>query len=70
MPNSLNVLGLARKAGFVEAGEEAAGAACRAGKARVLLVASDASANAQHRAENFTAASHTTVSYTHLAGPG
>ena len=37
MPNSLNVLGLARKAGLVEAGEEAAGAACRAGKARILL---------------------------------
>ena len=59
MPNSLNVLGLARKAGLVEAGEEATGAACRAGKARILLVASDASDNARHRADNFSAAGNT-----------
>jgi ribosomal protein L7Ae-like RNA K-turn-binding protein len=58
MPNSLNVLGLARKAGHVEAGEEAAGAACKTGKARLLIVALDASDNARHRADHFTAAGH------------
>ena len=58
MPNSLNVLGLARKAGLIETGEEAAGIACRAGKARLLIVASDASDNARRRADHFTAAGH------------
>lgn len=51
----LRFLGLARRAGKLEIGEEAAGRACRSGKAALLLLAGDASANARGRAENFTA---------------
>ncbi len=53
MNKALNYIGLAKKAGSVELGETAAGAAIRAGKGRVLLLASDASDNARRRAENF-----------------
>lgn len=49
----LRLLGLARKAGRLEAGEEPAGAACRSGKARLLLVASDAAPNTFRRAAHF-----------------
>lgn len=38
----LSLLGLAKKAGRVEVGEEPVGAAARAKKARVILVAQDA----------------------------
>ncbi|MEA4895704.1 MAG: 50S ribosomal protein L7 [Oscillospiraceae bacterium] len=53
MNKALNYIGLAKKAGSVEAGETNSGAAIRAGKGRVLLLASDASDNARSRAENF-----------------
>ena len=49
----LNLLGLMRKAGAIEIGEMNAGAACRGGKGKVLLLASDASDNARRRAESF-----------------
>lgn len=48
-----NYLAIAMKAGALEVGEENSGAAVRHGKAKVLLVASDASGNAQRRAEGF-----------------
>ena len=53
MNNSIRLLGIARMAGFLEIGEEAVGSAARAGKARLILTASDASPNALHRARNF-----------------
>ena len=54
MSNSIKLLGIARKAGFLEIGEESCGAAARAQKARVLLMASDASDNSVRKAENFS----------------
>ena len=48
-----NYLGLMRKAGRIELGEHDAGAAARAGKACLLLLAQDASDNARKRAEGF-----------------
>lgn len=46
----LSMLGLAKKAGRMEIGEEPVGAAARARKARVLLVAGDAGPSSQRRA--------------------
>lgn len=54
-PNAINYLSLARKAGRIEVGEEPAGAAARAGHARLLVVASDAPDNTVRRAKNFVA---------------
>lgn len=50
---ALNYLGIMRKAGACAVGETDCGATCRAGKAKVLLVASDASENARSRARGF-----------------
>lgn len=51
MPNDpiLHLLGLARKAGRLEIGEEPVGAVCRARQARLVLLASDAAANTNRR---------------------
>lgn len=49
----LSMLGLAKKAGRVETGEEPVGAAARARKARVILVARDAGPSSQRRAFSF-----------------
>lgn len=49
----LNMLGLMRRANAIEIGETNAGGTCRAGKAKLLLLAADASDNAQSRAEGF-----------------
>ena len=55
MPNDpiLHLLGLARKAGRLEIGEEPVGAVCRARQARLVLLASDAAANTNRRAAHF-----------------
>ena len=50
---TLNLLGLMRRANALQVGETTAGAAARAGKAKLLLLASDASDNARGRAEGF-----------------
>lgn len=50
---ALGLLGLARKARYVELGEEPAGASCRSQKARLLLVASDAGEHTVHRARSY-----------------
>ena len=55
MDRALNYLALARKAGRVELGEEPVGAAARAQKARLILVASDASDHTWRRAKSFVA---------------
>ena len=49
----LSMLGLALKAGKVDVGEEPVGAAARAKKARVILVADDAAPSSQRRARSF-----------------
>ena len=56
MANSIKLLGLSKKAGRLEIGEESVGAAARAKKAKVILAACDASDNLKRRAENFSAA--------------
>ena len=53
MHKSLGLLGLARKGGRVELGEEAVAAACRAGHARLLILAQDAGDSVRRRAEYF-----------------
>lgn len=49
----LHLLGLARKAGRLEIGEEPVGAACRARQARLVLLARDAAANTRRRCAHF-----------------
>ena len=49
----LRFLGLMRRAGKLSVGEEGTGQAVRAGKAELILLASDASENARDRAESF-----------------
>ena len=52
---ALNYLALARKGGRVELGEEPVGAAARAGKAYLMIVASDAGDHTWRRAKSFAA---------------
>ncbi|MBQ7437768.1 MAG: ribosomal L7Ae/L30e/S12e/Gadd45 family protein [Oscillospiraceae bacterium] len=49
----LRFLGLMRRAGKLSVGEEGTGQAARAGKAKLILLARDASDNARDRAEGF-----------------
>ena len=49
----LHLLGLAKKAGRLEIGEEPVGAVCRARQARLVLLASDAAPNTRRRAAHF-----------------
>lgn len=53
MHNILNLLGLAKKAGRLEIGEEPTGAAARARQARLILVARDAADNTFRRVRHF-----------------
>lgn len=53
MDKARNYLSLARKAGRIELGEEPVGAVARAQKARLLVVASDASDHTWRRAKSF-----------------
>ena len=52
---ALNYLALARKGGRAELGEEPVGAAARAGKAHLIIVAGDASDHTWRRAKSFAA---------------
>ena len=49
----LHMLGMARKAGRLEIGEEPVGAVCRARHARLILMAVDAAPNTRRRAAHF-----------------
>ena len=53
MDKTANYLGIARKAGLLEIGEENAGLCIRHGKAKLLVLAADASDNARRRAEGY-----------------
>lgn len=55
MDKALNYLGLARKAGKIELGEEPVGGAARAQHARLVIVATDASDHTWRRAKSFVA---------------
>lgn len=56
---ALHLLGLARKGGRIEVGEEPAGALCRARKARLLILAADAAENTVRRGSHFAEAGNT-----------
>jgi len=49
----LQLLGLAKKAGRLEIGEEPVGAVCRARRAKLLLLAADAAPNTHRRCAHF-----------------
>ena len=49
----LHLIGLAKKAGRLEIGEEPVGAVCRARQAKLILVAGDAASNTCRRAAHF-----------------
>ena len=53
MERILSMIGLAKKAGLVEIGEEPVGSAARAKHARIILVAGDAAASSVRRAYSF-----------------
>ena len=53
MEHILSLIGLAKKAGRVEIGEEPVGSAARSKKARVILIAEDAAAASVRRAKAF-----------------
>ena len=55
MDKCLNLLGLARKGGMAELGEEPVGAAARALHAHLIIVAGDASDHTWRRAKSFAA---------------
>ena len=55
MDKALNYMALARKAGRIELGEEPVGGAARAQKAKLVIVASDASDHTWRRALSFVA---------------
>ena len=55
MDKALNYIALARKAGLVELGEEPVGAAARALKAHLIVVAGDASDHTWRRAKSYVA---------------
>lgn len=61
MNSAFNYIGIAKKAGSLAVGETEAGAACRAGKAKILLLASDASDNTVRRAENLISGHKTLI---------
>ena len=55
MDKALNYLALGRKGSLVELGEEPVGAAARAGKAYLIVVASDAGDHSWRRAKSYAA---------------
>ena len=61
---ALHLLGLARKAGKIEVGEEPVGSICRARKAKVLILAKDAADNTVRRAQHFAEAGNTLCVHT------
>ena len=55
MHKALNYMYLARRGGRIELGEEPCGAAARAGHAKLIVVASDASPHTWRRAKSYAA---------------
>lgn len=54
--NALGLLGLARRAGKLELGEEPVNAACRSGRAVLVLLAADAAENTARQAQRLAQA--------------
>ena len=61
LDKALNLLAIAQKGGNIAIGEDPVGAAAHAGKARLLILASDAADNTRRRASVFGALHHTPV---------
>ena len=61
MSKALNYLGLARKSGGMETGEDNSAGLVKAGKARLLIVASDTSDGAKRRAEGYVFETNTVL---------
>ena len=61
MSKALEYLGIARMSGNIELGEENAKALIKAGKARLVLLASDASEGVTHRVEGYVHGFHAPV---------
>ncbi len=61
MSKALNYLGIARKSGGMETGEDNSSGLVKAGKARVLIVASDTSEGAKRRAEGYVFETNTVL---------
>ena len=57
----LQLLGLARRAGRAELGEDGVGAALAAGKGRVVFLAADAAENSARRAAHFSEGHHAVI---------
>lgn len=57
----LQLLGLARRAGRAELGEDGVGAALAAGKGRVVFLAADAAENSARRAAHFNEGHHAVI---------
>ena len=55
MDNAAGLLGLAKKAGKIEIGEESVSTAVRQGRARLIMSAGDASASSAEHAKNLAA---------------
>ena len=55
MDKALNYMSLARRGGRIELGEEPCGGAARAGHARLIIVAADASPHTWRRAKSYAA---------------
>ena len=56
MDSTISLIGIAKKAGYLAIGEEPVGAAARAHKARLILLASDTAEASVRRAETFAQA--------------
>lgn len=59
MDNALHLIGIARKAGRIEVGEEPVGASARGRQARLIVLATDAAGNTVRRAGHFAEAGST-----------
>ena len=57
----LRLLGLAKRAGRAELGEDGVAGAAAAGKARLVILARDAAENSLRRARNLTAGGHSAL---------
>ena len=61
LEKALNLLALAQKGGNIAIGEEPVGAVAHGGKARLIILASDAAEHTRRRASDFGALHHTPV---------
>ena len=61
LDKALSLLAISQKGGNLAIGEDPVGAAAQAGKARLIILASDAAGHTRRRAEGFGALHHTPV---------